>query len=123
MDPNTGYVKAYVGGINYKYFKYDHVKVENEQVGSTFKPFLYALAMQEGYSPCYEIPNVPVVFEKNQWGYLIKWVPRNSDDKYEGMLMSLRFGLLTHKYYYRIYHETVWPSFCFRFSKENGYYK
>lgn len=94
MDPNTGYVKAYVGGINYKYFKYDHVKVGKRQVGSTFKPFLYALAMQEGYSPCYEIPNVPVVFEKNQWGLPDKdWVPRNSDDKYEGMLMSLRFGL------------------------------
>jgi len=94
MDPNTGYVKAYVGGINYKYFKYDHVKVGRRQVGSTFKPFLYALAMQEGYSPCYEIPNVPVVFEKNQWGLPDKdWVPRNSDDKYEGVLMNLRFGL------------------------------
>ncbi|MEC8274011.1 MAG: transglycosylase domain-containing protein [Bacteroidota bacterium] len=94
MDPNTGYVKAYVGGINYKYFKYDHVKVGKRQVGSTFKPFLYALAMQEGYSPCYEIPNVPVVFEKNQWGLPDKdWVPRNSDDNYEGILMSLRFGL------------------------------
>ena len=64
MDPNTGHVKAYVGGIDYKYFKYDHVKIGRRQVGSTFKPFLYALAMQEGYSPCYEIPNVPVVFEK-----------------------------------------------------------
>lgn len=94
MDPYTGNVKAYVGGINYKYFKYDHVKVGKRQVGSTFKPFLYALAIQEGYSPCYEIPNVPVIFEKNQWGLPDKdWVPRNSGDKYEGMLMSLRFGL------------------------------
>lgn len=94
MDPNTGHVKAYVGGVNYKHFKYDHVKVGKRQVGSTFKPFLYALAIQEGYSPCYEIPNVPVVFEKNQWGLPDKdWVPKNSDDKYEGILMSLRFGL------------------------------
>ena len=94
MDPKTGYVRAYVGGINYKYFKYDHVKVGKRQVGSTFKPFLYALAIQEGYSPCYEMPNVPVVFEKNQWGLPDKdWVPRNSDDKYEGILMNLRFGL------------------------------
>ena len=94
MDPNTGFVKAYVGGINYKHFKYDHVKVGKRQVGSTFKPFLYALALQEGYSPCYEIPNVPVVFEKNQWGLPDKdWVPRNSDDKYEGLLMTLKFGL------------------------------
>ena len=94
MDPKTGHVRAYVGGINYKYFKYDHVKVGKRQVGSTFKPFLYALAIQEGYSPCYEMPNVPVVFEKNQWGLPDKdWVPRNSDDKYEGILMNLRFGL------------------------------
>tara|TARA_Y100000766_G_scaffold285181_1_gene306873 strand:- start:7818 stop:10079 length:2262 start_codon:yes stop_codon:yes gene_type:complete len=94
MDPNTGHVKAYVGGIDYKYFKYDHVKVGKRQVGSTFKPFLYALALQEGYSPCYEIPNVPVVFEKTQWGLPEKdWVPKNSDDKYEGVLMDLRFGL------------------------------
>ena len=94
MDPNTGHVKAYVGGIDYKYFKYDHVKIGRRQVGSTFKPFLYALAMQEGYSPCYEIPNVPVVFEKNQWELPEEdWVPKNSDDKYEGILMNLRFGL------------------------------
>ena len=52
MDPKTGHVKAYVGGINYKHFQYDHVKVGRRQVGSTFKPFLYALAVQEGYSPC-----------------------------------------------------------------------
>ena len=94
MDPSNGHVKAYVGGINYKYFKYDHVKVGRRQVGSTFKPFLYALAMQEGYSPCYEMPNVPVVFEKNQWGLPDKdWVPKNSDDKYEGFLMNMKFGL------------------------------
>ena len=68
MDPKNGYVKAYVGGINYKHFKYDHVSVGKRQVGSTFKPFLYSIAMQEGYSPCYQIPNVPVVFEKEQWG-------------------------------------------------------
>ena len=94
MDPYTGHVKAYVGGINYKYFKYDHVKVGKRQVGSTFKPFLYALALQEGYSPCFETPNVPIVFEKSQWGLADKdWVPKNSDDNYEGMLINLRFGL------------------------------
>jgi penicillin-binding protein 1A len=94
MEPNTGHVKAYVGGINYKHFKYDHVKVGKRQVGSTFKPFLYALALQEGYSPCFEVPNVPVVFEKEQWGLPEKdWVPRNSDDKYEGLIMNLKFGL------------------------------
>ena len=93
MDPRNGHVKAYVGGINYKYFKYDHVAVGRRQVGSTFKPFLYAIAMQEGYSPCYQIPNVPVVFEKEQWGLEKDWVPSNSDDKYEGQMISMKFGL------------------------------
>ena len=93
MDPVTGLVKAYVGGINYKHFKYDHVKVGKRQVGSTFKPFLYALAMQEGLSPCDEVPNVPVVFEKQQWGLAQDWIPKNSDSKYEGMLLSMKFGL------------------------------
>ena len=93
MDPRNGHVKAYVGGINYKHFKYDHVAVGKRQVGSTFKPFLYAIAMQEGYSPCYQIPNVPVVFEKDQWGLKKDWVPSNSDDKYEGLMISMKFGL------------------------------
>ena len=69
MDPKTGHVKAYVGGINYKHFKYDHVKIGKRQVGSTFKPFLYSLAMQEGYTPCSEVSNVPVVFDKTRWGW------------------------------------------------------
>ena len=64
MDPRTGFVKSYVGGINYKYFKYDHVVVGKRQVGSTFKPFLYSLAVQEGFSPCYKVSNIPVVFDK-----------------------------------------------------------
>jgi penicillin-binding protein 1A len=93
MEPSTGLVKAYVGGINYKHFKYDHVKVGKRQVGSTFKPFLYALAMQEGLSPCDEVPNVPVIFEKDTWGLTKDWAPKNSDSKYEGMLISMKFGL------------------------------
>ena len=93
MDPKTGLVKAYVGGINYKHFKYDHVTSGKRQVGSTFKPILYALAMQEGYLPCYQIPNVPVVFENKQWGLEKDWIPKNSDNKYEGLMMSMKFGL------------------------------
>ena len=94
MDPKTGFVKAYVGGINHRHFKYDHVKVGKRQVGSTFKPFLYSLAMQEGYSPCYEVPNVPVVFNKEKWGLPEKdWIPENSDDKYEGEVLTLKFGM------------------------------
>jgi penicillin-binding protein 1A len=93
MDPKTGYVKSYVGGINHKYFKYDHVKTGKRQVGSTFKPFLYALAMQEGYSPCYEVLNVPVVFDKKKWGLKKDWVPKNSGDEYDEMSLTLKFGL------------------------------
>jgi penicillin-binding protein 1A len=94
MDPKTGFVKAYVGGINYKHFKYDHVKVGRRQVGSTFKPFVYALAIQEGYSPCYEIPNIPVVFDKERWRLEKDWVPKNSgDDEFDDLSLTLKFGL------------------------------
>jgi len=93
MDPKTGFVKAYVGGINYKHFKYDHVKVGKRQVGSTFKPFLYSLAIQEGYSPCYKIPNVPVVFDKERWGLAKDWAPKNAGDKFDEMNITLKFGL------------------------------
>ncbi len=93
MDPKTGFVKAYVGGINYKHFKYDHVKIGKRQVGSTFKPFLYSLAIQEGYSPCYEISNVPVVFDKKRWRLEKDWVPKNSGDEFDEMSITLKFGL------------------------------
>ena len=93
MDPKTGFVKAYVGGINYKHFKYDHVKIGKRQVGSTFKPFLYSLAMQEGYSPCYEVPNIPVVFDKARWGLPKDWTPKNSGDEFDEMNITLKFGL------------------------------
>ena len=89
MDPHTGYITAWVGGINYKHFKYDHVRQGKRQVGSTFKPFVYTLAMQEGWSPCYQVPNIPVSFDLPEGG---TWVPHNSDGKYGGM-MTLKKGL------------------------------
>ena len=89
MDPISGYVKAWVGGDDYRYFKYDHVKAGRRQVGSTFKPFLYTLAMQEGYSPCYRIPNVRVTFDLPTGE---QWSPENADGKYGGML-TLKQGL------------------------------
>jgi len=90
MDPHTSYVKVWVGGINYKHFKYDHVRTSKRQVGSTFKPFVYTLAMQERISPCYEVPNIPITFidEKDE-----KWTPKNADDEYDGKMISLKFGL------------------------------
>ena len=71
MDPNTGHIKAWVGGINYKYFKYDHVKQGKRQPGSTFKPFVYGLAMESGYSPCYVLEDIAPSFGS--------WYPLNSD--------------------------------------------
>lgn len=93
MDPNTGYVKAWVGGINYKHFKYDQVYYGKRQVGSTFKPFVYALAIQEGYSPCHKVLNRPYTFEKGTFGLLKNWTPRNSDHKHEGEEISLKYAL------------------------------
>ena len=89
MEPQTGYVRAWVGGNDYRYFQYDHVKEGKRQVGSTFKPFLYTLAMQEGYSPCYEIPNEPVTIIDAMG---VPWTPSNSDGQYGGML-SLKEAL------------------------------
>ncbi len=91
IEPNTGYVRAYVGGINYKHFKYDHVKVGKRQVGSTFKPFVYALAMSEGeYSPCTKVPNVKVSIELPDGKY---WEPRNSGDYKNGEMVTLKEAL------------------------------
>lgn len=88
MDPVTGYVHAWVGGINHHYFQYDHVNIHaKRQVGSTIKPILYTVAIDNGYSPCFEAPNEKVVFEDFQ-----NWSPANSDGKYGGML-SLYQGL------------------------------
>jgi penicillin-binding protein 1A len=90
MEPQTGYIRAWVGGINYRYFKYDHVKEGKRQVGSTFKPFLYTLAMQEGYSPCTRIPNVPVTIT-NEMGE--PWTPDNSETDDDGKMMTLKEAL------------------------------
>ncbi len=90
MNPKTGYVKAWVGGPNFKHFKYDHVKQGKRQVGSTIKPFLYTLAMQEGYSPCHTIPNVPQTFIVGD----TTWTPKNSgSSKYDGQMVTLKWGL------------------------------
>ncbi|MDD3892334.1 MAG: penicillin-binding transpeptidase domain-containing protein, partial [Bacteroidales bacterium] len=90
MDPHTGYIKAWVGGPNHKYFKYDHVKQGKRQVGSTIKPFLYTLAMQEGYSPCQKVPNVPQTFSVND----SIWSPRNSGkSEYDGQMVTLKWCL------------------------------
>lgn len=91
MDVNTGFVKAYVGGVDYMYFQYDHVKLSKRQVGSTFKPYVYAVAMQSGeYSPCTLVPNVPVTFKLPEG---TTWTPRNSGDYKNGQMISLSDAL------------------------------
>ena len=91
MEPQTGYVRAYIGGINYKYFQFDNVKTGKRQVGSTFKPFVYTLAMQEGeFSPCTEVPNLPVTFNLQDGN---TWTPHNADDKRVGEMVTLKWAL------------------------------
>lgn len=84
MDPHTGFVKAWVGGIDYKHFQYDHIEQAHRQVGSTFKPFVYATAIREGMEPCSELPNQKVCFDmpEGQPDYC----PGNSDEEYGGMV-------------------------------------
>ncbi|MFC2137022.1 transglycosylase domain-containing protein [Bacteroidota bacterium] len=90
IEPSTGHVRAYVGGSNFKHFKYDMVTQGKRQVGSTVKPFLYTLAMQEGYNPCYRVPNVPTTFIVND----TTWTPKNSGrSDYIGQMVTLQWGL------------------------------
>lgn len=91
VETRTGFVRAYVGGIDYRYFKYDHVKQGRRQVGSTFKPFLYTLAMQEGeYTPCYKVSNISYSVELGDGTF---WTPRNSSDERVGEEVTLKWAL------------------------------
>lgn len=92
VEPGTGEVKAYVGGPNYRYFKYDNIRQGKRQVGSTIKPFLYTLAMQEGLNPCYKVVNMPQSFKVNG----TTWTPRSTDSESQiGRTVTLKWGL-TH---------------------------
>ncbi|PCI01495.1 MAG: penicillin-binding protein [Flavobacteriaceae bacterium] len=87
IEPQTGHVKAWVGGINYKHFQYDAVKQQKRQVGSTFKPFVYASAINQlKYSPCDSIPNTPFTIPKEKYGMDKDWTPKNATSKYGGYL-------------------------------------
>lgn len=91
IEPHTGHVKAYVGGPNYRYFKWDNVSQSRRQVGSTIKPFLYTLAMQEGMAPCTRVVNVPQTFID---GNDRTWTPRSTDrDEWIGKTVTLKWGL------------------------------
>ncbi|MBS1533501.1 MAG: PBP1A family penicillin-binding protein [Bacteroidetes bacterium] len=87
MEPQTGHIKVWVGGINYKYFQYDHVGQGARQVGSTFKPFVYATAIEQlNMSPCDSIIDSPFMIHKGRHHVTEDWEPRNSDNQYRGMV-------------------------------------
>ena len=89
MDPKTGAVKAYVGGLDYPHFMYDMVSLGRRQVGSTIKPFLYSLAMENGFTPCDYAPN-------RQRTYIVggrPWTPRNVSHARYGQMVPLKWGL------------------------------
>ena len=87
MEPQTGHIKAWVGGIDYKYFQYDHVGQGARQVGSTFKPFVYATAIERlGMSPCDSIIDSPFTIPVGRHHVTEAWTPKNSDNKYRGMV-------------------------------------
>ena len=93
IDPKTGFIKAWVGGIDYKHFQYDQIR-GTRQVGSTFKPFVYATAIENGVSPCSSILNEDITFPEGMWGLDQSWTPRNASAKnLEGELISLKMAL------------------------------
>lgn len=89
IDPMTGYVKAYVGGLNYEHFQYDMAMVGRRQVGSTVKPFVYAMAMEDGRTPCDVILNV----QRTYFTGGREWTPRNGSKSRYGQPVTLKWGL------------------------------
>ena len=91
VETGTGHVKAYVGGDDFRFFQYDHVTQAKRQVGSTFKPFLYALAMQEGeYTPCTKVPNISYSIQLSDGKF---WEPKDSGKTKFGEEVTLRWAL------------------------------
>jgi len=93
LEPQTGYVRAYVGGINFNHFKFDNVTISKRQVGSTFKPFIYSMAMEDNISPCFKVPNVEVTFDMPEGQTPPTYTPRYSHNKREGEMVPLSYGL------------------------------
>jgi len=94
MEPQTGHVKAWVGGVDYKHFQYDNVYQGSRQAGSTFKPFVYAAAIDQlRYSPCDSLPDTQYCIEAGKHGNAEAWCPKNSDGKYSGKNYTLKRAL------------------------------
>ncbi len=90
-DPKTGAIKAWVGGVNYKHFKYDHVRLGKRQPGSLFKPFVYATAIEQGYSPCYTFKDEAVAIRTGNGDEV--WAPSNAENKFSGEDMTLKSAM------------------------------
>ena len=100
MDPVTGYVKAWIGGISFDHFKYDQVKNGSRQVGSTAKPFTYSVAIDNGYSPCLKVDNVPVTISIPGQP---DWIPRQSSSDLQAGAITLRTALAYSQNYVTAY--------------------
>ena len=90
-NPHTGEIKAWVGGIDYEYFKFDHVRQSKRQAGSLFKPFLYTTAVEQGYSPCFEFIDQPITIKIP--GQSKPWAPQNSEDRFSGERMTMKLAM------------------------------
>lgn len=94
MEPQTGHVKAWVGGFDYKHFKYDQVGHAARQVGSVFKPFVYATAIDQlHYTPCYQVPDVQTCIPAGKYNNEKEWCPKNSGGSFSGRMMTLKSAL------------------------------
>lgn len=94
MEPQTGHIKVWVGGINYKHFQYDQVIQGARQTGSTFKPFVYTTAIDQlHYAPCYQLPDIQTCVEANKYNNPTAWCPKNSNGKFSGEMMTLKYAL------------------------------
>ncbi|MFT6217182.1 MAG: penicillin-binding protein 1A [Roseivirga sp.] len=90
-NPHTGEIKAWVGGIDYEYFKFDHVRQGKRQAGSLFKPFLYATAVEQGYSPCFEFIDQPITIPIP--GQSKPWAPQNAENNFSGDKMTMKVAM------------------------------
>lgn len=93
IEPTTGKIKVWVGGIDHKYFNYDHVNQSKRQAGSTFKPFAYVTALDNGFSPCDKFTDKPVSIKFKDEGKDQVWEPKNADFNFSGREMSLRWAM------------------------------
>ncbi len=113
IEPQSGHVKAWVGGLDYKHFQYDAVKQQKRQVGSTFKPFVYATAINQlQLSPCEEYPNTPYTIPKDDYGMPEDWSPKNATEKYGGMLnlkdaLAGSVNVITARLIHKVHPKTV----------------